>query len=164
MKKNRPHPFRPKKWALWMVIRDIRNYRDWIKTIKKEKENQNSLWHRFGMKHNAFYVIYFPMSLPDEDRHLPDNIKRMRVVESLAPVHRYFDEDLQFAEYIVPEFNQFYDDENQPTLTYGIVYRFAFKRLSLGWVISRSILIGAITWALVKWPVISSLVEFITNL
>ena len=113
MTKIKLHPFKPKKWAISMVIKDITNYRAWIKTIKQEKENPNSLWHRFNMKHNDFYVIYFPMSLPEEDRALPDNIKRMRVVESLAPVHRYLDEDLEFAEYIVPEFNQFYDDNNQ---------------------------------------------------
>jgi len=155
------HPFRPKKWALYMILKDIKNYRAWIHTINNEKKDLNSLWHRFGMKHNFFYVIYFPMSLPEEDKALPDNIKRLRVVESLAPVHRYLDEDLNFAEYVVPEFNQFYDDNNQPTLNYGIVYRFAFKRLSIGWAVSRSIIIGALIWAFVKWPLISMVVELI---
>lgn len=148
------NPFKPRKWAISIVIKDIVNYREWIKTIKREKANPKSLWHKFGMKHNAFYVIYFPMTLPQEDQVLPDNIKRMRVVESLAPVHRYFDEDLQFAEYIVPEFNQFFDEENKPTLAYGIIYRFAFQRLSLGWVLSRSIFLGIFIWALLKWSII----------
>jgi len=162
--KNRPHPFRPKKWALSMVIKDISNYRAWIKTIKAEKANPDSLWHRFNMDHNDFYVIYFPMSLPEEDKALPDNIKRMRVVESLAPVHRYIDEDLNFAEYIVPEFNQFYDEDEKPTLTYGIVYRFAFKRLSLKWAISRTLLIGAITFVFIKWPLITMAIELVKSL
>lgn len=161
--KNKPYPFNPKKWALAMVIKDISNYRAWIKTIRAEKKNPNSLWHKFDMDHNDFYVIYFPISLPEEDRALPDNIKRMRVVESLAPVHRYIDEDLNFAEYIVPEFNQFYDENNQPTLTYGIVYRFAFKRLSLKWVFSRFTIIGLLTWIFIKWPIVSLIVEFISK-
>lgn len=142
------------------VIRDIKNYVDWIKTIDKEKANPNSLWYRFNMKHNFFYTIYFPITLPDEDVALPDKIKRLRVVESLAPVHRYLDEDLQFAEYIVPEFNQFYDEDNKPTLVYGIVYRFAFKRLNLKYVISRLLFWGVTIWALFKYPVI----EWLKNL
>jgi len=156
-------PFQPKKWAISMVIKDIVNYREWIKTINKEKANPNSLWHKFGMNHNFFYVIYLPITLPQEDKVLPDNIKRMRVIESLAPVHRYIDEDLQFAEYIVPEFNQFFDDENQPTLAYGIVYRFAFKRLSIKWVLSRSIIIGGLLWAFIKWPIISTVIKLFLN-
>ena len=158
------HPFRPKKWALSMVIRDLVNYREWIKAVNNEKKNENSLWYRFNMKHNFFYVIYFPMSLPEEDKTLPDNIKRMRVVESLAAVHRYLDEDLNFAEYIVPEFNQFYDDQNQPTLNYGIVYRFAFKRLSLKWVISRLVVIGGLLFTFLHWPIINLIVEFISGM
>jgi hypothetical protein len=155
------NPLNPNKWAIVTVIRDIKNYIDWIKTLNREKQNANSLWYKFNMKNNYFYTIYFPITLPDEDKALPDSIKRLRVVESLAPVHRYLDEDLQFAEYIVPEFNQFYDEDNKPTLTYGIVYRFAFKRLSVGWVISRLFLLGITIWALVTYPIIQWLISLI---
>lgn len=158
--KNKFYPFRPSKWSIWMVIKDIKNYIDWIKTINREKANKKSLWYKFNMRHNYFYTIYFPLTLPDEDKALPDNIKRLRVVESLAPVHRYIDEELQFAEYIVPEFNQFYDEDNQPTLVYGIVYRFAFKRLSIGWVIYRLLVIGGLIWAFTTYPII----EWLKNL
>lgn len=163
MKRNKLYPFSPSKWAIRSVISDIKNYRDWIRTVDREKANIKSLWYKFGMKHNYFYTIYFPLTLPEEDRVLPDNIKRMRIVESLAPVHRYIDEDLQFAEYIVPEFNQFYE-ENEPTLTYGIVYRFAFKRLCLGWVISRTLIVGFLIWLLVNYPIIESVVQLIKQL
>ena len=68
-----------------------------------------------------------------------------------------------FADYVVPEFNQFFDDENQPTLTYGIVYRFAFQRLSIGWLVSRILTIGLITFALIKWPILSTLFGWIVG-
>ncbi|NMC58106.1 MAG: hypothetical protein GYA51_01730 [Candidatus Methanofastidiosa archaeon] len=158
------HPFRPKKWAVWMVIKDLQNYAAWIKIVDREKADPHSEYNKWGMKHNFFYTVYFPIRLPEEDRVLPDSIKRLRVVETLGPVHRYIDEELQFAEYIVPEFNQFYDDNNEPTLAYGIVYRFAFKRLSLKWVISRTIIMGLLTWALIKFPIISTVVEWLKNL
>jgi len=151
----------PQTWAISGVIRDIKNYINWIKTIDNEKRNPNSLWYKFNMKHNIFYTIYFPITLPDEDAVLPDSIKRLRVVESLAPVHRYLDEELQFAEYIIPEFNQFYDDNNKPTLIYGIVYRFAFMTLSLKWVIYRLLILGGLIWAFTTYPIFKWLINLI---
>lgn len=137
-----------------MVVKDIQNYIDWIRTINREKANPKSKWNAFKMKHNFFYVVYLPVVLPEEDMQLPEEIKRMRIVEMLAPVHRYFDEQLQFAEYIVPEFSQFYDEDNEPTRVYGVMYRFAFNGLSLWWVISRSVVIGTIIWLTLKYDLI----------
>ncbi len=139
------------------VIKDLKVYNLWIQAIKEQRDNPNSKYHQFGLNHNYFYVLYLPMTLPSEDAALPDKIKRMRLLESLNPVHQYLDFELGFSDYIVPEFNQFFDEDGEPTLTYGIVYRFAFKKLSLRWVLSRVLFIGALTWALVKWPILSSL-------
>ncbi len=149
------------KLPVFMVARDIMNYIDWIKTINREKVEPNSMYNKFKMKHNFFYVIYFPIKLNDEDSKLPMNIKKLRIVEILAPVHRYIDEDLQFAEYIVPEFNQFYDDENNPTEVYGIVYRFMFKRLSLKWFITRFLGISVLAFVFIKFKIIQWLISLI---
>lgn len=143
------------------VIRDIRTYRSWIKTIREEAYNPQSKFNQFHLNYNYFYVLYVPISLPEEDINLPENIKRLRLMELLTPIHIYLDEDLKFAGSIVPEFNQFYDDDNNPTLTYGIVYRFAFDTLSLRWVITRTIGISALIWALIKWPIISWVFDLI---
>ena len=139
---------------LFEVIRDIRSYRKWIQAIKEERANPNSKFNKFELNANYFYVLYIPITLPQEDAALPDNIKRLRVVENLAPIHQYLDNDLGFADYIVPEFNQFYDEENNPTLTYGIVYRFAFKKLSIKWVLTRLIFLGALIFYLFKFVLI----------
>lgn len=162
-KSNFFRKFNPLSWSFWIVIKDIQNYIEWIKTINKEKSNPSSIWNKFHMKHNYFYTIYFPLALSQEDNTLPDNIKRLRVVELLSPVHRYFDEDLQFAEYIIPEFNQFYDEENKPTLLYGIVYRFAFKRLSFKWLLTRTIFWGGLIWFLYKYSILQFIIKLISN-
>jgi hypothetical protein len=150
VKKNR------KKWVLPLaeVIRDIRNYRKWIRTVKEEEANPNSKFNKYGLSHNYFYILYLAVTLPQEEAVLPDNIKRLRVVEMLTPIHQYLDNDLGFADYIVPEFNQFYDEEGTPTLAYGIVYRFAFKKLSIKWVVTRALFLSALIWALLKFFVV----------
>ena len=152
--KKRRLRFRP---SFLEVIKDIKNYILWIRTIKEERSNARSKYNQFGIKHNYFFVLYLPWTLPQEDAALPDDIKRFRLMEALNPVHRYLDYELGFSDYIIPEFNQFFDDEGNPTLTYGIIYRFAFKKLSIGWVIKRALFWGITIWALIKWPILSTL-------
>ena len=144
-------------FGLLEVIKDLRNYRKWVRAIKIEAQNPDSKFNTYGLNHNYFYVLYIPVTLPQEDLALPENIKRLRVVETLAPIHQYLDNDLGFADYVVPEFTQFFDDENEPTLTYGIVYRFAFQRFSIGWLLSRILTITLLTFVLIKWPILSTL-------
>jgi hypothetical protein len=153
-----------KKIPIFGVIRDIQNYRSWIKTIQEEAYNTNSKFNKFGLDFNFFYVLYVSVSLPQEDAVLPENIKRLRLMEILTPLHQYLDNDLGFAGSIVPEFNQFYDDEGNPTLVYGIIYRFAFDTLSLKWVLTRVLFIGALIFALIKWPILSWLFNTIKGL
>jgi hypothetical protein len=150
-----------KSLPLVEVIKDLRNYRSWIQVIRNESSKANSKFNKYDLSHNYFYVLYVAITLPQEDSALPENIKRLRVMESLSPINWYLDVDLGFADYIIPEFNQFYDKENEPTLTYGIVYRFAFKRLSLKWILTRGFAVGFLTWALIKWPIISTLLGLI---
>jgi hypothetical protein len=153
-----------KKFPVLGVIRDISNYRSWIKTIQAEAYNPQSKFNKFGLDFNFFYVLYVPVSLPMEDSVLPENIKRLRLMEILAPLHQYLDSDLGFAGSIVPEFNQFYDDEGTPTLVYGVIYRFAFDTLSLKWVLTRAFFTGALIFVLVKWPILSWLFNTIKGL
>jgi hypothetical protein len=153
-----------KKLPFLGVIRDIQNYRSWIRTIKEEAYDPHSKFNKFGLDFNYFYVLYVPVSLPQEDAVLPENIKRLRLMEILAPLHQYLDNDLGFAGSIVPEFNQFYDDEGNPTLVYGVVYRFAFDTLSLKWVLTRTFFTGALIFVLVKWPILGWLFETIKGL
>jgi hypothetical protein len=157
MKKSKNKKRRSFRPSILEVYKDLKAYKMWRGTIKAERDNNNSKYNKFGLNHNYFYILYLPITLPQEDSALPDSIKRLRVMESLNPIHQYLDYELGFSDYIIPEFNQFYDDEGNPTLTYGIVYRFAFKKLSLKWVLRRIISWSIITWALIKWPILSTL-------
>ena len=141
---------------------DIANYRDWIRTIKREETNPDSIYRRFDMGKNIFYNIYVVVTLPDSDENLPENILRMRVLESLAPINRYLDENLRFGEYLTPEFNRVYDG-GAPTLSYVIMYRFTFHKFSVKWLLTRLGLIGCLIFAGFKIPW-QNLFSWISNL
>jgi len=137
------------------VYKDIINYFDWVNTINNAKRIAESKYNKFNLSHSYFYTLYLIVTLADEDKVLPDPIKRLRVVESLRPINLYLDEELGFAEYLVPEFNQFYDEENNPTLSYGIVYRFSFKTLSLKWIITRTIFLTTFILLFTKFDILN---------
>jgi hypothetical protein len=137
--------FKPRTWGLVKVWRDIANYREFVRVIKVEKKDPNSLWAKWNLNHNYFYTIFFTMDVKEEEMQLPQKIMRLRMIESLAPLHRYLDEELGFAECLTPEFNQFIDEETgEPTLTYLITYRFSFNKLSFWWLIRWSFIIPAL--------------------
>lgn len=151
--------FKPSTWGIVKVYRDIENYRDWIKTIKREEANFKSNYSKWKLNHNKLYTVYFTMDIDENELALPEEIKRLRIIESLAPLHRYFDEDLGFAECLVPEFNQFFDEKGNPTLTYLVAYRFAFNKLSLGWVLRWSIILTTLAILLANSSTIISWIK-----
>lgn len=153
--------FNYKTWGLYLVIQDIINYRDWIKTINREKNNKNSKYNQFNLNHNWSYCLYVPISLDDTDKDLHEDIKKIRIIEISTPINRYLDEDLMFAEYIVPEFFQFMNDDETPTLTYGIIYRFAFNKLSINWIVKWGIISSAATWIWIHFNVSTHLTQLI---
>jgi len=152
---------KPNTWSVW---RDIENYRDFIKIIKREKKDPSSKFNKWKLNHNYFYTVYFTLDIDESEEQLPEKIKRLRMVESLAPLHRYLDEELGFAECLTPEFNQFYDNKGNPTLTYLIAYRFVFNKLSFWWVVKKSLIIILIIFLFAKFNIIPFLIQWVQTL
>lgn len=136
--------FKPSTWQINRFRRDINNYRDWIRVIKRESADKNSNFNKWKLQYNSFYNVYFTHTVEETEAQLPERIMQARLIESFGPLHRYLDEDLGFAECLVPEMNQFYDEEENPTLTYLVVYRFAFNSIGF-W---------PIIWFLIKWSAV----------
>lgn len=141
---------------------DFDNYRDWIRTIKREEADKKSLYNRFNMGKNYFHNIYVIVTLPGENQQLPEEIQRLRVTESIVPLNRYLDETLKFAEYLTPEFSRIAKD-GELTLSYLIVYRFTFRKLSLSWVLWRLGLTAGLSVAAFKIPW-ETVTQWISNL
>ena len=159
--------FKPRTWGVGKVLNDIQNYKDWIRVIKREESNANSNYSKWKLSHNYFYTLYFTHQMEQTEAQLPENIMKLRMIESLAPLHRYLDEDLGFAGYITPSFNQFYDDDNEPTLTYLVMYRFSFDQLSIWWFIKFLIKWSALITLLVitiKQGWISQVIGWLTSI
>jgi len=155
--------FKPTTWGLVRVWRDFENYRDWIRVIKKEESNKNSKYNTWKLQHNPFYTVYFTMDIEESEAQLPEKIMQLRLFETLAPLNRYLDEELGFAECLAPEFNRFFDEEGNPTLTFIISYRFMFNKFSGRWLFKWVFLLtGLIVTLKMGW--IPKLIEWVTTL
>jgi len=153
--------FKKNTWGLSKVITDLNNYADWIYTIKREKRNPKSKFNKWELKHNYFYTLYFTLAVNEEEEKLPENIKRLRLLESLAPLNRYLDDELGFAECLVPEVNEIIDDSGKSTLYHLISYRFAFTKLSLRWVVRWLIILGILIYILARINIIHTIIGWI---
>lgn len=153
-----------KNWGIVKVYRDIENFNDWRKTINKEESNLKSKFNIWKLQRTKLYDIYTIVTLDDADLQLPEVVQRTKVLESLNPLHRYLDEDLGFAECLNCEFNQFQDDQGKLTLSYLIVYRFNFNKLSLMWLVKSLIILGVITYVILKFDLLSKLYTWVSTL
>ena len=59
--------FKPKTWQISRFRKDIINYRDWIRTLKRERNDRNSKFNKWKLQYNSFYNIYFTHTVPDEE-------------------------------------------------------------------------------------------------
>jgi hypothetical protein len=150
---------KPKYWPIIQVYRDFENFNDWKKTIKREERNPKSKFSMWKLQRTKLYDIFITISLEESDAPLPENVKRTKVLESLNSLHRYLDEELGFAECLAPEFNQIVDDKGNPTLSYFIVYRFIFNKFSLKWLFEFLIIIGVLTFIIIKFHLISLIIN-----
>ena len=148
---------KPSNWGIVKIYRDFDNYRDWIKTIKREQKDPKSKFNQFKLSRNYFYNVYLTVSLDDVDMQTTEIVQRMKIIEMLNPVHRYLDDELGFAECLTPEFNQFVDDQKNPTLTYLVMYRFSFNKFSLNWLIRWLFIISALWFTIAKFDLITKL-------
>lgn len=117
-----------------LIIRDLKNYYDLRKIIKKEAQN-SPVWSKNNLRYDWIGRIYTVVNLPPEVTKSPDLPKEAWVgyaLEDSKPINEYLT-SLNLQEIIVPEYTQIPDTESVL-----IVYRPYFRELGWSWVLTRS--------------------------
>jgi len=154
---------KPRNWGIVKVYRDFENFADWKRTIRREQSNPNSKFNKWKLSRTKLYDVYLIISLDESDVPLPEELKRVKVIESLNPLNRYLDEELGFAECLSCEFNQFEDKEGNATLSYLIVYRFIFNKFSLKWLLKFLVINTVLLFVIFHFKLIPLLVSWVLN-
>lgn len=121
------------------IINDISNYRFILKTIKKNKETIE--WNKLNLRSDWIGRIYTVINLPPEVIHssdAPEEIRPAYILEESRPVNEYLT-GLNLQEILLPEITPI---EN--SISYLIIYKPYFRKLTLKWFIYRIILITSV--------------------
>lgn len=128
------------------LYKDIVNYLNFRKIVKRESSNPQSVYNEYRLKHNAkFTKIGFVLTLPDECSQIDEDSKNYFVLDKITPVVKYLDEELQFNEYLsIKEPDPFMEIDDlgnmKQTLSYLVEFDFDFRVLSWGLLVKTIVL------------------------
>lgn len=129
-------------------INDVKNFMRFKADIKNELNDPNSNLSAFNVKQNWLgNILYFQTSLPNEfdyvDTNMTEEIRIHKLMDQIEPVNYVLDTKLNWGEYLVQQINPLVenDDDDYPSLTYGIVYIFIPPYLTITNVIKYLLLL-----------------------
>ena len=104
---------------------DFKNFFKFNKAISRELSEPKSGMNTLGIKRNWLgNILYVQINCTDSDlRNADYNFDRM-VMTKLRPVVQYLGKDLGWSDYLVPQVNNFVDEDNNPSLSYGVLFIF----------------------------------------
>jgi len=132
---------------------DIKNFFRFRKDIKRELAEPKSGMNNLGIKKNWLgNILYMQINCTDADlMNAGYDFDRMVMIK-LKPAVQYLGQDLGWSEYLVPQVNNFVDEEGNPTLSYGILFIYTGYRMTLTkallWMLGMLGTIGIGVWAL----------------
>lgn len=135
---------------------DIKNFFRFRKDIKRELAEPKSGMNNLGIKRNWLgNILYMQINCTDTDlMNAGYDFDRMVMIK-LKPAVQYLGQDLGWSEYLVPQVNNFVDEEGNPTLSYGILFIYTGYRMTLTkallWMLGMLGTIGIGVWALCRY-------------
>ena len=135
---------------------DIKNFFRFRKDIKRELAEPKSGMNNLGIKRNWLgNILYMQINCTDADlMNAGYDFDRMVMIK-LKPAVQYLGQDLGWSEYLVPQVNNFVDEEGNPTLSYGILFIYTGYRMTMTkallWMLGMLGTIGIGVWALCRY-------------
>jgi len=127
---------------LFKVIKEIRLYREYLSTIKKESFDSPE-WSKLRLRKDWFGRIFTVVNLPPEVTQSPDFPKYARpsfVFDQIRPINDYLTK-MSLQELLAPLINPIKGTDEE---SYLVIYYFVFRELSLLWIARFIIEISAL--------------------
>ena len=129
---------------LFKVIKEIKLYREYLSTIKKESFDSPE-WSKLRLRKDWFGRIFTVVNLPPEVTQSPDFPKYARpsfVFDQIRPINDYLTK-MSLQELLAPLINPIKGTDEE---SYLVVYYFVFRELSLLWLARFIIEVSALIW------------------
>ena len=104
---------------------DFRNFFKFRKDIKHEFYIRDSKFNNLGLKRNWLGdVIYVQLNCSDVDLMNAEYNSERMVMLKLRPIIDYLSQELDWGDYLNPQIANFVDEDNNPSLSYGVLFVF----------------------------------------
>lgn len=146
-------------FKIFKVLKEVKLYREYIKTIRKESQDSPE-WSRLRLRKDWVGRIYTVYNLPPEVTKSPDFPKYSRpafVFDQIKPINDYLTK-LRFQEIISPSLNPIDGTDEESFL---VIYYFVFRNITWMWILRVLIEIFAISLVVLNWPSILSYLPWI---
>lgn len=102
------------------MLKDLRNLFFILRTIKKEKQNKNSLWYKFKMNNNWIGVMYAVINLSESQAGEDEDVRHVYIMKAMSDINEYMG-SLGFFEIIHPDIVEI--DRFNYLITYSPIFR-----------------------------------------
>lgn len=144
------------EWGPVQSFIDFKNFFKFKKDINREISVRDSKFNKFGLKRNWLgNIVYVQLDFSDADLMGSDFNENAMVQARLAPIVTYLSSELGWGDYLVPQVSNFVDEDENRTLSYGVLfiftgYNLTFTKFCLG-LLAVLGLLGTGVWALFRY-------------
>ena len=137
-------------------FKDLSNFFKFRRQIKKEIKRRDSTFNKLRLKQNWLgNIIYVQIDCTDEDLMNANYNAEAMLDIKLKPIVSYLSGELGWGDYLVPQISNFVDEDENITLSYGVLFIFAGYKLTLTNFITYTLgmlaFLGVGIWVLLKF-------------
>lgn len=133
-------------------IKDLYFYYYIWRFIRKNRDGDT--WKSFNLRHDWIGRIYTVYTTKNEDTSLPDDINFAMMVDQMQPLISWLEKN-NMGEIMMPDIKRIPD-----SYSYLVKFSPLFYEISLSWLFTRSILIGALYFI---YPYIKNLIQYVSE-
>ena len=137
-------------------FKDLSNFFKFRRQIKKEIKRRDSTFNKLRLKQNWLgNRIYVQIDCTDEDLMNANYNAEAMLDIKLKPIVSYLSGELGWGDYLVPQVSNFVDEDENITLSYGILFIFTGYKLTftnfITYTLGMLAFLGVGIWALLKF-------------
>lgn len=148
-------------FRIFKVLKEIKLYREYLKTIRKESLDSPE-WTKLRLRKDWFGRIYTVINLPPEVTKSPDFPRYARpsfVFDQIRPINDYLTR-LRLQELIAPLLNPVDGTDEESFL---VIYSFVFRQITWMWIFRMILEVFLIGLIVTNWSTISGWVSLLIS-
>ena len=137
-------------------FKDLSNFFKFRRQIKKEIKRRDSTFNKLRLKQNWLgNIIYVQIDCTDEDLMNANYNAEAMLDIKLKPIVSYLSGELGWGDYLVPQVSNFVDEDENISLSYGVLFIFTGYKLTftnfITYTLGMLAFLGVGIWALLKF-------------